>query len=95
MQGQRTHWCNCDLFKDMTNAVDLTDANQVSGKSVCAKMVIKTVGRKYISGPEASFQLSGLALWRCSRQFAYVSMTGSRRLERYGDNATRSIPLDK
>ena len=84
-----------DLFEDMVNAVDSTDASQVSGKSVCAKMLIKTVRRRDISGPEASFELSGLALWRCSRQFAYVSMTGSRRLERDGDTATRSTPLDK
>ena len=32
-----------DLFEDMVNAVDSTDASQVSGKSVCAKMLIKTV----------------------------------------------------
>ena len=48
-----------------------------------------------ISGPEASFELSGLALWRCSRQFMYLSMTGSRRLERDGNTATPSTPLDK
>ncbi|KAL9956688.1 hypothetical protein ACROYT_G038207 [Oculina patagonica] len=84
-----------DLFEDMVNAVDSSDAGQVSGKSICAKMLIKTVGRRDISGPEASFELSGLALWRCSRQFSYLSMTGSRRLERDGDTATRSTPLDK
>ena len=84
-----------DLFEDMVNAVDTTDADQVTGKSICAKMLIKTVGRRDISGPEASFELSGLALWRCSRQFTYLSMTGSRRLERDGDTATRSTPLDK
>ena len=84
-----------DLFKDMVNTVDIADAGQVTGKSICAKMLIKTVGRRDISGPEASFELSGLALWRCSRQFTYVSMSGSRRLERDGDTATRSTPLDK
>ena len=84
-----------DLFKDMVNAVDTTDADQVTGKSMCAKMLIKTVGRRDISGPEASFELSGLALWRCSRPFTYLSMSGSRRLERDGDTATRSTPLDK
>ena len=63
-----------DLFKDMVNAVDIADAGQVTGKSICAKMLIKTVGRRDISGPEASFELSGLALWRCSRQFTYVSV---------------------
>ena len=84
-----------DLLKDMVNAVDATDADQVTGKSMCAKMLIKTVGRRDISGPEASFELSGLALWRCSRSFTYLSMSGSRRLERDGDTATRSTPLDK
>lgn len=50
-----------DLFKDMVNNVDTTNADQISGKSMCAKMLIKTVGRRGISGPEASFKLSGLA----------------------------------
>ena len=84
-----------DLFKDMVNAVDAGDADQVTGKSMCAKMLIKTVGRRDFSGPEASFELSGLALWRCSRPFTYLSKSGSRRLERDGETATRSTPLDK
>ena len=42
-----------DLFKDMVNAVDATDADQVTCKSMCAKMLIRTVGRRDISGPEA------------------------------------------
>ena len=50
-----------DLFKDMLNAVDEGDTDQVKGKSMCAKMLIKAVGRRDISGPEASFELSGLA----------------------------------
>ena len=29
---------------------------------MCAKMLLKTVGRRDISGPKASFELSGLAL---------------------------------
>ena len=58
-----------DLFEDMINAVDTTDADQVIGKSICAKMLIKTVGRRDNSRPEASFEMSGLALWQCSRQF--------------------------
>ena len=81
-----------DLFKDMVNAVDATDADQVTGKSMCAKMLIKTVGRRDTSGPEASFELSGLALWRCSRSFTYLSVSGLRRLER---KVTCSTPLDK
>lgn len=43
-----------DIFKDTINAVDMTDASQVSGKSICAKMLIKTVGRRDVSAPEAS-----------------------------------------
>ena len=82
-----------DLFKDMVNAVDATDADQVTGKSMCAKMLIKTVERRDINGPEASFELSGVALWRFSRSLTYLSMPGSRRLERDGDTATRSIPF--
>ena len=65
-----------DLFKDMDNAVDATEADQVTGKSICAKMLSKTVGRRDISGPEGSFKLSGLALWRCSRSFTYLSLSG-------------------
>ena len=51
-----------DLFKDIINAVNATDAGQVTSKSMCVKMLIKTVGRRNISGPETSFELSGLAL---------------------------------
>ena len=58
-----------DLFKDMANAVDTHDADQVSGNSMCAKMLMKTVSRRDISGK---------ALWRCSRSFTYLSMSGSR-----------------
>jgi len=37
-----------DLFKDMVNAVDAADADQVTGKSMCAKMLMKTAGRRDI-----------------------------------------------
>ncbi|XP_073231632.1 uncharacterized protein [Porites lutea] len=94
-KDSETTGATSDLFKDMVNAVDAGDADQVTGKSMCAKMLIKTVGRRDISGPEASFELSGLALWRCSRPFTYLSMSGSRGLERDGETATRSTPLDK
>ena len=49
-----------DLFKDMVNAVDATDAEHVN---MCAKMLIKTVGRQDISGPEASFELNWTSTW--------------------------------
>ena len=44
------------------NAVDSADADHVTGKSMCAKMLIKTVRRRDVSGPRASFELSGLVL---------------------------------
>ena len=81
------------LFKDMVATTD--SADEVSERSICAKLLMKTVGRRDISGPEASFELSGLSLWRCSRQFSYLSMTGSRRLEQNGETATTSSSLDK
>ena len=49
-----------DLFKDMVNAVDAADAEHVN---MCAKMLIKTVGRQDISGPEASFELNWTSTW--------------------------------
>jgi len=84
-----------DLFENMVNAVDVADANQVTGKSICAKILIKRVGRQDISGSMESFELKGLVLGHCSRQFTYLSMTGSRCLERDGNTATQSTPLDK
>ena len=84
-----------DLFKDMVNAVDAADADQVTGKSMCATMLIKTVGRQDVSGLEASFELIGLALWRCSCPFTYLSMSESRRLQLDGETATRTTPLDR
>ena len=38
-----------DLFRDMVNAVDAADVDQVTGKSMCVKMLIKTEGRRDIS----------------------------------------------
>ena len=38
-----------DLFRDMVNAVDAADVDQVTGKSMFVKMLIKTLGRRDIS----------------------------------------------
>ena len=38
-----------DLFRDMVNAVDAADVDQVTGKSMFVKMLIKIVGRRDIS----------------------------------------------
>ena len=67
-----------DLFKDKVNAVDATDADQVTSKSMCVKIWIKTKGRIDTSRLEASFDLSGLPLWRSTCQFTYLLMSGSR-----------------
>ena len=37
------------ISRDMVNAVDAADVDQVIGKSMCVKMLIKTVGRRDIS----------------------------------------------
>ncbi|EDO35707.1 predicted protein [Nematostella vectensis] len=75
------------------------------GKSFCPHLMEQhkwqqvaageNVGRRDVSGPEASFELSGLALWGCSRQFSYISMKGSRRLEKNEDTVTSSSSLDR
>lgn len=77
----------------MVNTADA--ANEVSGRSICAKLLMKIVGRQDISGQEAPFELSGLELWRCSQEFSCVSLRGSRHLEVNGDTATTSSSLDK
>lgn len=83
-KGSEPNGATADVFEDMVNAVDTVNANQVSGKSIFAKMLIKTVGRQDISRPEASIELSGLALSHCSNQFTYLSITRSRYLEHDG-----------
>jgi hypothetical protein len=41
------------------------------------------------------YELGGGPLFRCSHQFHYISLSGSRLLERTGLTATKSTPLDK
>ena len=68
-----------NLFNDMANTSDETSG--ATAKSLCTKLLMNTVKRD-ISAVEASFELSGLPLYRCSHQFQSVSMSGSRVLER-------------
>ena len=81
-----------NLFNDMANTSDETSG--ATAKSLCTKLLMNTVKRD-ISAVEASFELSGLPLYRCSHQFQSVSMSGSRVLERTGATLTKSTPLDK
>ena len=81
-----------NLFNDMANTSDETSG--ATAKSLCTTLLMNTVKRE-ISAVEASFELSGLPLYRCSHQFQSVSLSGSRVLERTGATLTKSTPLDK
>ena len=80
-----------DIFKDIASAADTTST---SVQSLCSKLLMQSVKRD-VSGVEACHELAELPLYRSSHQFQYVSMTGSRVLERTGTTATKSTPLDK
>lgn len=81
-----------ELFNDIANSAD--ESAGASAQSVCTKLLMKTVKRD-ISSMEASYELTGLPLFRCSHQFQNVSFSGSRVLERTGSTLTKSTPLDK
>ena len=80
-----------DLFNDIVNAAD---EDHTSAKSLCTKLLMRTVKRD-VSAVEASYEITGLPLYRCSHQFQSISMTGSRLLEKKGSTVTKSTPLDK
>ena len=68
-----------DLFNDMINCAD--DSTGATAKSICSKLMIGTVKRD-VSSVEASFELSGLTLYRSSHTFQSVSFSGSRILDK-------------
>jgi hypothetical protein len=74
-----------DLFNDMINCAD--DSTGATAKSICSKLLIGTVKRD-VSSVEASFELSGLALYRSSHTFKSVSFSGSRILDNSKGNTT-------
>ncbi|XP_064619450.1 uncharacterized protein LOC135482899 [Lineus longissimus] len=80
-----------DIFKDMVNSADsaITDA-----KSLCSKLLMKTVKRD-VSAMEASYELTSLPLYRCSHQFQSISISGFRTQERSVSTLTKNTPLDK
>ena len=81
-----------DLFNDLANAAD--ESAGATAKSLCTSLLMNTVKRD-VSAIEASFELSGIPLYRCSHHFQSVSLTGSRVLERSGATITRNTSLDK
>ena len=81
-----------ELFNDIANSADETTG--ANAQSVCTKLLMNTVKRD-ISSMEATYELIGLPLYRCSHQFQNVSFSGSRVLERSGSTLTKTTPLDK
>ena len=89
-KGNQPTGAMADLFSDLVHTAD----DNTLAKSVCTKLLMNTVKRD-ISTAEACYELSALPLYRCSRTFQYLSMTGSRVLERTGKTATKNTALDK
>ena len=75
--------------------VQATEEDQgTTAKSICTKLLMNTVKRD-VSSVEASYELTGLPLFRCSHHFQSVSLTGTRRLEKSRTTLTKQTPLDK
>jgi hypothetical protein len=74
-----------DLFNDMINCAD--DSTGATAKSICSKLLIRTVKRD-VSSVEASFELSGLTLYRSSHTFQSASFSESRILDNSKGNST-------
>ena len=81
-----------DLFNDLVLSTEENSGND--GKHLCTKLLMETVKRD-ISAVEASYEICGLPLYRCSHTFQSVSLSGSRLLERSGTVVTRKTVLDK
>ena len=81
-----------DLYADLVNANESSDSDD--GKTICTKLLMETVKRD-ISAVEASYELSGLPLYRCSHNFQSVSLSGSRVLQRSESKVTKQTIVDK
>ena len=75
-----------DLYGDKVDSNDNSDGAE--GKTICTKLLMETVKRD-ISTVEASYQLSGLPLHRCSHKFQSISLSGSRVLDRARPQVTK------
>ena len=83
-----------DLFQDMVNCAD--ESSGATAKSLCSKLLIGTVKRD-VSSVEASYEFSGLPLYRSSHTFQSISLTGFRALDlsKPKSTVTRNTILDK
>ena len=72
------------------------DANPETScaKNVVNKFLMKTVKRD-ISSAEASHEIAGIPLYRCNHKFVNFSLSGTRMLQRIGQNVTRPTLLDR
>ena len=57
-----------EMFQNLVHSSD--DSDGTSAKTICTKLLMNTVKRD-ISAVEASFELSSLPLYRCSKTFQY------------------------
>ena len=93
-KGNQPTGAIADLFQDMVNCVD--GSSGATAKSLCSKLLIGTVKRDE-SLVEASYELSGLPLYRSSHTFQSVSLTGFRALylSKPKSTVTKNTILDK
>ena len=93
-KGNQPTGAIADLFQDMVYCAD--ESSRATAKSLCSKLLIGTVKRD-VSSVEASYELSGLPLYRSSHTFQSVSLTGFRApdLSKPKSTVTKNTILDK
>jgi len=93
-RGNQPTGAIADLFQDMVNCAD--ESSGATAKYLCSKLLIGTVKRD-VSSVEASYELSGLPLYRSSHTFQSVSLTGFRALDlsKPKSTVTKNTILDK
>ncbi|KAK3093512.1 hypothetical protein FSP39_016633 [Pinctada imbricata] len=79
-----------DLFNDMVHTSNDTN----TAKSLCTKLLMRTVKRD-ISAVEACYEISSIPLYRCSNKFQSISLSGFRVIEKDGSILTKSTAVDK
>ena len=66
-----------DLLNDLVNCAD--ESTGAIAKSICTKLLMQTAKRD-IAAVDASFELSHIPLYICSRTFQNVCLSGCRLL---------------
>ena len=80
-KGNKPTGVMVDRFNDLVNCTD--EATGVTGKSLCTKLLMNSIKRD-IPAVEASYELSGLPLYRSSHTFQNISLSGFRLLNKNG-----------